>query len=155
MRAASGSMPRIKRLLIVALVVLLPACQSTQTRQVGGLIGSVAGAIGGSYLGRYLGGGTAGSIVTSIAGGVAGWYVGAGIGGYLGKNDQQRMVEASQRAFDTGQPQTFSNPDSGVKGKAEIVSSAQQAEKPECKTIRQTVVLKDGKTVTEDVNNCK
>jgi surface antigen len=84
---------------------------------------------------------------------VGGWYVGAAIGGRLGKDDQQRMVDASQRAFDTGQTQTFSNPDSGVKGKAEIVSSAQQ--NSECKTIRQTVVLKDGKTVTEDVNNCK
>jgi surface antigen len=143
----------IKRLIVVALVMVLPACQSTDTRQVGGLLGSIGGALGGSYLGRYLGGGTAGSIAASVLGGVAGWYVGAGIGQHLGKDDQQRMVDASQRAFDTGQTQTFSNPNSGVKGRAEIVSSAQQ--NPECKTIRQTVVLKDGQTVTEDVNNCK
>lgn len=153
MSTARESMHWFKRLLVVALVVLLPACQSTDTRQVGGLLGSIGGAIGGSYLGRYLGGGTAGSIAASVLGGVGGWYVGAAIGGRLGKDDQQRMVDASQRAFDTGQTQTFSNPDSGVKGRAEIVSSAQQ--NPECKTIRQTVVLKDGKTVTEDVNNCK
>ncbi|SEL29300.1 hypothetical protein [Nitrosovibrio tenuis] len=155
MSTVSESMPRIRRLLVVALVMLLPACQSTDTRQVGGLLGSIGGAIGGSYLGRYIGGGTAGSIAASVLGGVAGWYVGAGIGERLGKNDQQKMVEASQRAYDTGQPQTFSSPDSGVKGRAEIVSPAQQAQNPECKTIRQTVVLKDGKTITEDVNNCK
>lgn len=155
MSTASESMPRIKRLLIVALVMLLPACQSTDTRQVGGLLGSIGGAIGGSYLGGYLGGGTAGSIVASILGGVAGWYVGAGIGEHLGKDDKQSMVTASQRAFETGQTQTFSNPDTGVKGKAEILSSAQKAENPECKTIRQTVVLKDGKIITDDVNNCK
>lgn len=153
MSTTLGSAGWMKRLLIVALVVVLPACQSTDTRQVGGLLGSIGGAIGGSYLGSYLGGGTVGSIAASVLGGVAGWYVGAGIGEHLGKDDQKRMVEASQRAFDTGQTQTFSNPASGVNGKAEIVSSAQQ--NPECKTIRQTVVLKDGQTVTEDVNNCK
>lgn len=153
MGTAVESTAWIKRLIVVALVMVLPACQSTDTRQVGGLLGSIGGAIGGSYLGRYLGGGTAGSIAASVLGGVAGWYVGAGIGQHLGKDDQQRMVDASQRAFDTGQTQTFSNSASGVKGKAEIVSSAQQ--NPECKTIRQTVVLKDGQTVTEDVNNCK
>jgi len=153
MGTAVESTTWIKRLIVVALIMVLPACQSTDTRQVGGLLGSIGGAIGGSYLGRYLGGGTAGSIAASVLGGVAGWYVGAGIGQHLGKDDQQRMVDASQRAFDTGQTQTFSNPNSGVKGRAEIVSSAQQ--NPECKTIRQTVVLKDGQTVTEDVNNCK
>ncbi|HEX8874692.1 MAG TPA: hypothetical protein VF780_08695, partial [Nitrosospira sp.] len=64
-------------------------------------------------------------------------------------------VQASQRAFDTGQTQTFSNPDSGVRGKAEIVSPGQKSENPECKTVRQTVMLKDGKIITDDVNNCK
>ena|SRR5690348_5736030 len=153
MSTTLGSTGGIKRLLIVALVMVLPACQSTDTRQVGGLLGSIGGAIGGSYLGSYLGGGTVGSIAASVLGGVAGWYVGAGIGQHLGKDDQQRMVDASQRAFDTGQTQTFSNPATGVKGKAEVFPSTQQ--NPECKTVRQTVVLKDGKIITDDVNNCK
>jgi len=158
MGAELYSSPWLKRLAVIALVILLPACQSTDARRVGGLIGSIAGSIGGSYLGSYLGGGTAGSIATSIAGGVAGYFVGAGIGGYLGRDDQQKMAEASQQAFDTGEPQTFSNPGSGVKGRAEIVppgQAAQQAPAGNCKTIRQTVVLKDGTTHTEDVNSCK
>ncbi len=33
---------RLKRLLIVALVMLLSACQSAETRRAGGLIGSIA-----------------------------------------------------------------------------------------------------------------
>jgi hypothetical protein len=66
------------------------------------------------------------------------------------------MAQASQTAFDTGQPQTFSNPDTGLKGMAQVVQSPQAAQQDgECKTIRQTVVLKDGKTVTEDVRSCK
>ncbi len=157
MNQTSISYAWLKRLAIVALILLLPACQSADTRRFGGILGSVAGSIGGSYLGSYLGGGTAGRIVGAVAGGVAGYYVGSTVGGYLGKEDKQRMAQASQAAFDTGQTQTFSNPDTGLKGKAEVVptQSQQQADNGECKTIRQTVVLKDGKTVTEDVRSCK
>jgi surface antigen len=118
------------------------------------VIGSIAGSIGGSYLGQYVGG-TAGQIVGAIAGGVGGYYLGSSIGGYLGKDDKQKMAEASQRAYETEQPQTFSNAESGVNGKAEVVQASQQGDSRECKTIRQTVVLKDGKTVKEDIKSCK
>lgn len=154
MNAESVSVPWVKRLAVIAFVIFLPACQSTDTRQFGGVLGSVAGAVGGSYLGRYLGGGTAGAIVTSVAGGVAGWYVGSKVGGYLGKDDRQKMAAASQAAFNTGEPQTFSSTSSGVTGRAEVVPG-QSAGSGDCKTIRQTVVLKDGSTHTEDVNSCK
>ena len=91
----------------------------------------------------------------AIAGGVGGYYLGSSIGGYLGKDDKQKMAEASQRAYETEQPQTFSNAESGVNGKAEVVQASQQGDSSECKTIRQTVVLKDGKTVKEDIKSCK
>lgn len=156
MSYVSSSSGWIKRLTIIALVMLLPACQTADTRRAGGLIGSIAGSIGGSYLGSYLGGGTAGRIAGAVAGGLAGYYVGAGLGGYLGEEDKQKMTQASQTAFNTGQTQTFSNPDTGLKGKAEVVPSPQTAQQDDdCKMIRQTIVLKDGKTVTEDVKSCK
>jgi surface antigen len=145
------------RCMVVALAILLTACQSAETRRFGAVLGSVAGSIGGGYLGSALGGGTAGRILGAVAGGVAGYYVGSTVGGYLGKDDQQRMASASQKAFETGETQTFNSPDSGVKGRAEVLpaTQTQQADSGECKTIRQTVVLKDGKTVTEDVRSCK
>jgi surface antigen len=147
---------RAKWLMAIALIALLPGCQTADTRRTGGLIGSIAGSIGASYLGSYLGGGTVGRILGAVAGGVAGYYVGSEIGGVLGKDDKKKMADASQKAFETNQTQTFSNPDSGLVGKAEVVQSAGNGtENKECKTIRQTVVLKDGKTVTEDVNSCK
>lgn len=147
----------MKRCMITMLIVLLPACQSAETRRFGAVLGSVAGSIGGGYLGSAMGGGTAGRILGAVAGGVAGYYVGSTVGGYLGKDDQQRMANASQKAFETDQTQTFNNPDSGVRGRAEVLPAAQtqQADSGACKTIRQTVVLKDGKTVTEDVRSCK
>lgn len=156
MDPASISNAWIKRMTIIALILFLPACQSADTRRFGGILGSVAGSIGGSYLGSALGGGTAARIVGAVAGGVAGYYVGSTVGSYLGKEDKQRMAQASQTAFDTGQPQTFSNPDTGLKGTAQVLPSPPTAQQDgECKTIRQTVVLKDGKTVTEDVRSCK
>lgn len=156
MNQASISNAWIKRFMVIVLAVLLPACQSAETRRFGSVLGSVAGSIGGSYLGSYLGGGTAGRILGAVAGGVAGYYVGSTVGGYLGKEDKQRMAQASQTAFNTGQTQTFSNPDTGLRGTAEVVPSTQAGQQNgECKTIRQTVVLKDGKTVTEDVKSCK
>lgn len=155
MDQASISNAWIKRLTIIAVILLLPACQSAETRRFGGILGSVAGSIGGSYLGSSLGGGTAGRILGAVAGGVAGYYVGSHIGGYLGEDDKQKMAQTSQAAFDTGQTQTFSNADTGVKGKAEIVPSAKAAQDEDCKMIRQTIVLKNGKTVTEDVKSCR
>jgi len=145
-----------KRLAVITVVILLPACQSTDARQIGGLVGSIAGSIGGSYLGSYVGD-TAGAIVGSVAGGLAGYFVGAEIGGYLGRDDKKKMAEATQRALDTGKTQTFNNPNSGVKGQAEVIPTSEAAQRApgECKTIRQTVVLKDGTTYTEDVNSCK
>ncbi|SEP38958.1 glycine zipper 2TM domain-containing protein [Nitrosovibrio sp. Nv6] len=152
MDGTSISMSWFKRVMVVALVMLLAACQSAETRRFGGILGGVAGSVGGSYLGSYLGGGTAGRIIGAVAGGVGGYYLGSEIGGHLGQDDQRRMAETSQRAYETNQTQTFSNTDSGVKGKAEVVGTSEDRE---CKTIRQTVVLKDGKTVTEDVKSCK
>ncbi|MDN5752649.1 MAG: hypothetical protein L0H15_05125 [Nitrosospira sp.] len=156
MDQASNSNAGITRLTIIALVMLLAACETAQTRRFGAILGSVAGSIGGSYLGSSLGGGTAGRILGAVAGGVAGYYVGSELGSYLGEEDKQKMAQASQAAFYTGETQTFSNPDSGLKGKAEVVPSEQGAQQnQDCKIIRQTVLLKDGKSVTEDVKSCK
>ncbi len=156
MNAGVDSIAWAKRLAVIAVVILLPACQSTNARQIGGLVGSIAGSIGGSYLGSYVGD-TAGAIVGSVAGGLAGYFVGAEIGGYLGRDDKKKMAEATQRALDTGKTQTFNNPNSGVKGQAEVIPASEAAQRApgECKTIRQTVVLKDETTYTEDVNSCK
>ena len=88
MNAGVDSIAWAKRLAVIAVVILLPACQSTDARQIGGLVGSIAGSIGGSYLGSYVGD-TAGAIVGSVAGGLAGYFVGAEIGGYLGRDDKK------------------------------------------------------------------
>ncbi|SFW23341.1 glycine zipper 2TM domain-containing protein [Nitrosovibrio sp. Nv17] len=135
------------------LIAFLSGCQTGDSRRVGGVIGSVTG----SYLGYQLGGSsTAGRLAGAVAGSLAGYYLGTTIAGYLEEGDRNRMSQASQAAFETNQTQTFSNPDNGVQGKAEVVSPTQATQQgQECKTIRQTIVLKNGDTVTEDVKSCK
>ena len=82
---------------------------------------------------------------------------------YIGGLDKENLARAIQKAADTGQPQVFTNQESGVKGKAEVIQSrilsTQEAGKRdgvrECKTIRQTIILKDKREVIESVDLCK
>jgi len=82
---------------------------------------------------------------------------------YIGDQDKKNLVRVIQEAANTGQPQVFINHESGVKGKAEVIQSTtlstQEAGKQdgvrECKTIRQTIILKDKREVIESVVLCK
>jgi len=82
---------------------------------------------------------------------------------YIGDLDKENLARAIQKAADTGQPQVFTNHESGVKGKAEVIQSTtlstqeagEQDGVRECKTIRQTIILKDEREVIESVVLCK
>jgi len=82
---------------------------------------------------------------------------------YIGDLDKENLARAIQKAADTGQPQVFTNHESGVKGKAEVIQSTtlstqeagEQDGVRECKTIRQTIILKDKREVIESVVLCK
>ncbi|NNC71175.1 MAG: hypothetical protein HKN90_10175 [Flavobacteriaceae bacterium] len=82
---------------------------------------------------------------------------------YIGDLDKKNLALAIQKAADTDQPQVFTNQDSGIKGKAEVIKSStlstQETGKQdgvrECKTIRQTIILKDRREVIESVVLCK
>ena len=68
MDGTSISVAWFRRLTVIALVMLLAACQSNETRRFGGILGSVAGSIGEAIFGSYLGGGTAGRILAQSPG---------------------------------------------------------------------------------------
>ncbi len=82
---------------------------------------------------------------------------------YIGDEDRQNVIKITRKAADTGKLQVFTNPNSGVEGRAEVVKSSilpiQEAGKVdgvrECKTIRKSVVLKDKREITESVKTCK
>lgn len=82
---------------------------------------------------------------------------------YIGDEDRKNIITITRKAADTGKLQVFTNPNSGVEGRAEVVKSSmlpiQETGKVdgvrECKTIRKSVVLKDKREITESVTTCK
>jgi surface antigen len=104
-----------------------------------------------------------GRILAVIVGAAAGAYVGAKIGQHLEDRDKEKLSQATQKAAATGKAQSFTNPDTGVQGKAEVVGSEtqpvrsadQKVEDRECQVIKQTVTTKDGREAQENVTMCK
>lgn len=82
-------------------------------------IGRILGGVGGALLGSQIGQGQ-GKMVAVAAGALGGLFLGGEVADYLTKRDQQGIAETSQQALDTGQTQTWTNPDTGVSTTAEI-----------------------------------
>lgn len=82
-------------------------------------IGRILGGVGGALLGSQIGGGK-GKLVAIAAGTIGGLFLGGEVADYLTKKDQQGIAQTSQQALDTGQTQTWTNPDTGVTTTAEV-----------------------------------
>jgi len=99
----------------------------------------------------------------AITGKVTNLYARGSLKDYIGDLDKKNLALAIQKAADTDQPQVFTNQYSGVKGKAEVIKSrtlsTQETGKEdgvrECKTIRQTIILRDKREIIESVVLCK
>ena len=112
-----------------------------------------AGAIVGGLIGNQAGGGN-GKILTTIAGVAAGAWIGNQIGQYLSQNDQKVLEDRTRATLDTGKPQHFKNPETGVSAKTQLIEPDQPQEK-NCKTVLQQVTLKDKSKRTQNVQACK
>ena len=148
--------PSILRILLWMNVLLLSACQST----------SIISNIGGSNVESDTNPQLEKRAVASfnaITGKITNLYAKGSLKDYIGDIDKKNLSMAIQKAADTDQPQVFTNQDSGVKGKAEVIQSrtlstqelGRQDGVRECKTIRQTIILKDKREVIESVVLCK
>ncbi|WPZ35920.1 SH3 domain-containing protein [Thalassobaculum sp. OXR-137] len=82
-------------------------------------IGRVLGGIGGALLGSQIGGGS-GKMVAVAAGAIGGLFLGGEVADYLTERDQQGIADTSQQALNTGQTQTWTNPDTGTTTTAEV-----------------------------------
>jgi surface antigen len=174
--------------LILALSVLATACGSVTHEQMGASLGAALGAAGGVFGARALGGGRTGQIVGGVTGAAIGGVVGYQIARMLDEKDKPRHAAAAERALETGEGQSWKNPETGTSGKVEVVAnvsgpapaSAPSSQTPgsgapptqaapaatassspgvaavgQCKTLRQTITLKDGTTREEEVKACK
>jgi len=148
--------PSILRILLWMNVLLLSACQST----------SIISNIGGSNVESDTNPQLEKMAIApfnAITGKIANLYAKGSLKDYIGDIDKKNLSMAIQKAADTDQPQVFTNQDSGVKGKAEVIQSrtlstqelGRQDGVRECKTIRQTIILKDKREVIESVVLCK
>ena len=146
----------LRILLLVNIFILLPACQSANI--ISNISGSDVEPDTNPQLEKM-----AISPFNAVTRKITNLYAKSSLKDYIGDLDKTNLVIATQKAADTGQPQVFTNQESGVKGKAEVIQSrtlsTQEAGKQdgvrECKTIRQTIILKDKREVIESVVLCK
>ena len=151
----------LKILLLINIFILLSACQTAN------IISNITNGIGSNVesdtdtdpqLGKI-----AISQFSAVTKKITNLYEKNSLKDYIGNQDKKNLVRIIQKAADTGQPQVFTNQESGVKGIAEVIQSrelsTQEAGKKdgvrECKTIRQTIILKDKREVIESVVLCK
>jgi surface antigen len=171
------------RVIAVALTcsILAAACGETTRQQMGTAIGGVGGVAAGALIGKKLGG-TTGAVIGGVGGAAVGAVVGYQIAKMLDERDRPQHAAATQKALDTGQPQVWTNPETGNSGKVEVkeattsqvtsgsttpagqptaatstasTSPAGTAAVGQCKTVKQTITLKDGTTREEEVKACK
>ena len=147
--------PSILRILLW-MNILLSACQSTN------IINNIDGSNVEADTNPQLEKRTI-SPFNAITGKITNLYAKGSLKDYIGDSDKKNLAIAIQKAADTNQPQVFTNKDSGVKGKAEVIQSRTlSTQEPgkldgirECKTIRQIIILKDKREVIESIVLCK
>ncbi len=110
--------------MVIALIASLaaPAAYAQQDNQLGisnKNIGRVLGGVGGALIGSQFGKGS-GQLVAVAAGAIGGMFLGGEVADYLTPSDQQGIAQTSERALNTGQAQTWKNPDTGVTTTAEV-----------------------------------
>jgi hypothetical protein len=153
----------LKILLLINIFILLSACQTADiisniTNGIGSNVESDTNTDTDPQLGKI-----AISQLSAVTKKITNLYEKNSLKDYIGNQDKKNLVRIIQKAADTGQPQVFTNQESGVKGIAEVIQSrelsTQEAGKKdgvrECKTIRQTIILKDKREVIESVVLCK
>jgi len=138
---------------LIAALVLFPC--SVVSAQMGPKEsqGTVGGALLGGIVGGLIGHGGSGSIVGGIAGAAIGGFIGNRIGASLDEKDRVALARATHAAFASGHSQRFSRR-SGVRGRVNVVSSTRVDGKP-CRTVKQEVVLKDGRVLSDTVSACR
>ncbi len=115
--------------------------------------GTFTGALIGGTIGALVGGGRGGSLAGGLIGVAVGGLIGNRIGASLDEQDRAALARATKAAFTSGRSQGFSGR-SGVRGRAEVVSSSNVDGKP-CRTVKQEVILKDGSVLSDEVSACK
>ncbi len=127
---------------------IMSGCASNNA-DMGTLLGGATGAI----IGNQVGSGS-GRVAATALGAVAGAWVGNRVGARLDEQDRRSLHDYSRRSAETGEPYSFYNPDTGVRGRTEIVSY-QTLGNRECRVVRQRVSVRNGRETYEDIKTCR
>jgi surface antigen len=118
---------------VLGAMVVAPAPALAQSKGIGGLFGcegsgkkQEGGALIGAGVGALLGRAVSKDNKTlgTVLGGAAGAAAGAYIGCRMQSTDQAMAQQATKRALDDGQSQTWSNSRTGASGRIDVVSSS-------------------------------
>lgn len=121
------------------IILLLPACQGSGTKQT---VGTVGGAALGGLLGSQFGGGT-GNLVATGLGVFLGGLVGSEIGKSLDRADAQYAASAQQQAFaaPVGDTISWRNPESGNAGTYTTLRDGYSNAGSYCREFQQSIVV--------------
>ncbi len=134
-------MLRKNLLAILAVTLLLPACQAQNMGTKEG-VGTLGGAAVGGLLGSQVGKGS-GNLAATAAGVVLGGWLGNEIGASLDKADRSQMSYATQQAYTApvGQQITWNNPQSGNAGTITPVRDGYANDGAYCREFQQTITV--------------
>lgn len=82
-------------------------------------VGKAVGGILGGVLGSQIGHGS-GKTAATIVGALAGYMIGGEVGSRMQESDRDGLAVSTATAIQTGQPQTWSNPDTGVRTEVRV-----------------------------------
>ena len=124
-RGGSGAGRVIKRVIGLALGLLVAACATPPTQEQGGML--IGGVLGG-VLGQQIGGGS-GRTVATIVGAVAGAMVGGAVGRSMNDTDRLKTAQVLE-GVRTGVPAEWRNPDTGNQYEVTPTRTYQQGSGP-------------------------
>jgi len=126
----------------VALSLLLPACQQTQSWGGGETLGTLGGAAAGGLIGSQIGKGT-GNVAATMTGVLLGGFLGNRMGAMVDEGDRAAAARAEQRAYTApiGQQITWNNPENGNFGTITPVRDGYSSTGAYCREFQQTIVV--------------
>jgi len=156
------------RVLVVAVAMMLAACQNMSNQQTGGLLGGAGGGALGGLLGSQFGSGSGKTVATAVGalgGAVAGYFVGSAIGQKLDQADQKKAAATTQKVLtepvhkdSSGQlvakQHSWSDSQKGTKGTSEVTEVQKQPDGGECRTVKEVAYI-HGDEVSQDTKYCK
>ena len=167
---------------IVVSASLIAGCEGVNKQMMGMGIGATVCGVGGGVAAKGMGASTTTAVGVGLATAALCGWAGSEIGKMLDERDRKRHAEATTKALETGQPQVWTSPDTGASGEITVKRTASMpagtssmptsqpategvsgptgtsqtaAQSRLCRTVTQTIVLKDGTTKTEDLTACK